>query len=110
AFEDAHPGRPTAVPSSRCWAMFGNSFVHMEGMLADTTRATLPDRPVFNLGRNEPLFVRAAQIDLLLDHGARPERVFFVLLPHDPLPLAKHSLSQIRVTKQGGIAYAPRDP
>jgi hypothetical protein len=110
AFEEAHPDRQTAIDSTRCWAMFGNSFVHMQGMLADTTRAALPDRPVFNLGRNEPLFVRAAQVALLLDHGMRPERIFFVLLPHDAWPLAQHSLSQVRVTPQGGIAYAPRDP
>jgi hypothetical protein len=110
AFEDAHPGRQTRIDSPGCWAMFGNSFVHMQGMLADVTRASLPDRPVFNLGRNEVLYVRAAQVELLLDHGMRPERVFFVLLPHDLWPLAQQSLSQIRVTPQGGITYAPRDP
>src|SRR5437899_2237813 len=82
AFKEAHPGRATRIESPRCWAMFGNSFVHMEGMLADTARAALPDRPVFNLGRNEPVYVRAAQVELLLGHGERPERVFFVLLPH----------------------------
>src|SRR5262245_23523646 len=58
AFEQAHPGRPTRIESPRCWAMFGNSFVHMQGMLADTTREALPSRPVYNLGRNEPLPVR----------------------------------------------------
>jgi len=110
AFEDAHPGRQTSLDSPRCWAMFGSSFVHMQGMLADTTRTELPDRPVFNLGRNEHLYVRAAQVELLLDHGDRPERVFFVLLPNDAWPLATHSLSQLHVTPQGGIAYAPRNP
>jgi hypothetical protein len=110
AFEEAHPDRQTVIHSTRCWAMFGNSFVHMQGMLADTTRAALPDRPVYNLGRNEQLFVRAAQVEFLLDHGARPERIFFVLLPHDACYLAQHSLSQIRVTEQGGVAFAPRDP
>lgn len=110
AFADDHPGRPASVESPRCWAMFGSSFVHMRGMLADTARAELPGRPVFNLGRNEPLFVRVAQIEAMLDHGERPERVFFVVIPHDSSPLAKHSLSQVRVTPQGGIAYAPRDP
>src|SRR5690348_3891101 len=43
AFEQDHAGTPTRIDSPRCWAMFGNSFVHMRGMLADTTRAALPD-------------------------------------------------------------------
>ena len=96
--------------SPRCWAMFGSSFVHMGGALADTTRATLPDRPVFNLGRNELPFIRAAQVQLLLDHGMKPERIFFVLIPGDAWPLANHSLAQIHVTPQGGIAYTPLVP
>ena len=99
-----------ASGSPRCWAMFGSSFVHMRGQLADTARATLPDRPLFNLGRNELLFVRAAQVELLLDRGMRPERVFFVLVPNDLSPLTTHSLSQIHVTPGGGIAYAPNLP
>lgn len=110
AFEEAHPDRSTRIDSPCCWAMFGNSFVQMQGMLADTTRATLPDRPVFNLGHNELIFVRAAQVDLLLERGNRPERVFFVLLPHDSIPLAEHSLAQLHVTPQGGLAYVARNP
>lgn len=98
------------LASRRTWALFGNSFVHMRGMLADTMRDTLPDRPVFNLGRNEPLFVRLAQIDLLLNRGFAPDRLYFVLLPHDCLPYTTHSLDQVRVAPEGGIAYAPRKP
>jgi hypothetical protein len=109
-FVDDHPGRPTRIESPHCWAMFGSSFVHMHGMLADTTQAALPDRPVFNLGRNEWIYVRAAQVSLLLEHGERPERIFFVLMPLDCWPLVKHSLSQLHVTPQGGVAYVPRDP
>jgi len=49
-------------------AMFGNSFVTCrDAGRHDARRPARP--PVFNLGRNEPLFVRAAQVALLLDHG-----------------------------------------
>lgn len=95
-------------PSARCWAMFGNSFVQMQGMLADTTRARLPSRPVFNLARNEHPLVRAAQVDLLLARGLRPERIFFVLVPLDAMPFAKHAIDQTHVTPEGGLAYRPR--
>src|SRR5262245_42273185 len=50
AFRDDHvgpwPANEAAFESPRAWAMFGSSFVHMHGMLADTTRTTLTDRPV----------------------------------------------------------------
>lgn len=113
-FEENYQGRIDDLRdvsrSPRCWAMFGSSFVHMVGALADITRASLPGRPVFNLGRNELPFIRAAQIQLLLDHGMKPERIFFVLIPGDASPLTTHSLSQIHVTSQGGIAYTPHVP
>src|SRR6516162_3402831 len=57
----------------RLWAFFGNSFVQAPGMLADHTRAGVPDHRIFNLGRNEHLFLRLAQIKLLLENGLRPE-------------------------------------
>jgi hypothetical protein len=114
AFENEYRDRLHQMKASsvspRTWAMFGNSFVHMDGMLADTMRAAIPDRPIFNLAKNEPLPVRLSQIELLLDHGMRPERIFFILLPHDSWPFAQHSLDQIRVTKDGGIGYEPRKP
>src|SRR5262249_43820135 len=80
-------GRPT-------WAMFGTSFVRAPGMPGDTARAALPHKRIFHLARNEPLPVRFAQADLLLEQGLRPERLFIVLLPHDVWGLADHSLDQ----------------
>jgi hypothetical protein len=96
-------GRPT-------WAMFGNSFVQAPGMLGDTARAALPHKRIFHLARNEPLPVRFAQADLLLEQGLRPERLFIVLLPHDVWGLADHSLDQFGATSRGGLVYAPRVP
>jgi hypothetical protein len=101
------PG-PTAGPP--LWAMFGNSFVQAPGMLADTARARVAGRRVFNLGRNELLYVRFAQARLLLEHGLRPERLFVALMPLDTAPLAEHSLASLHVTARGALTYRPRQP
>ena len=100
---DRSDGRPT-------WAMFGNSFVQMPGMLADTTRARLPDVRVFNLRRNETLIVRLAQIEVLLEHGLRPERLLMVLLPLDVWDVAKQPMSTVGVSAGGALAYEPQMP
>src|SRR6185503_10025891 len=90
AFQAEHAERLRALGCAenfaalpRTWAFFGNSFVQGPGMLADTARAAVTDRCVFNLGRHEVLLVRLAQIKLLLEQGLKPERIFFVLLPLD---------------------------
>src|SRR5262245_7040825 len=85
--------------------MFGSSFVHATGMLADTTRKHVPNRRVFNLGRNEFVYVRAAQIDLLLSNGLRPERIIFVLMPLDISVLAKQTFAMVRAGAGGALAY-----
>lgn len=92
------------------WAFFGNSFVQAPGMLADTARAHVPQRVVFNLGRNEPVPVRLAQAALLLDSGLKPQRMFVVLIPLDVQSFAVHGLDQHRATSGGALAYAPRTP
>jgi hypothetical protein len=92
------------------WAFFGNSFVHAEGMLADTARAALPERHIFNLGRNEQLFVRFAQVKLLLEHGLRPERLFVLLTPLDFVIVGRQPLETIRPTRRGALAYEPHHP
>src|SRR5262249_20824210 len=85
----------------RMWAFFGNSFVQAPGMLADTVRQQLPDRPVFNLGKNEPVFLRFSQVQLLLDHGLKPQRLFVELMPVDLLTLGEQPLCTLRVTSRG---------
>jgi hypothetical protein len=85
--------------------MFGNSFVQAPGMLADTARARLPDRRIFNLGRNELLPLRFAQARLLLDRGLAPERLFFNLMPVDAIQLARQPLDTYRVNARGAITY-----
>lgn len=107
----AGPSPVTAPLDSRpVWAMFGNSFVQAPGMLADTARERVPTRRVFNLARNEVLPVRLAQVELLLEHGLRPERVFVLLLPIDVVPFTQHSLDQLYVNAEGAITYRPRLP
>ena len=100
---DQSDGRPT-------WAMFGSSFVQMQGMLADTTRSRLPGVRVFNLRRNETLIVRLAQIETLLEHGLRPQRIVVALMPLDVWALAKQPLSTVTVSPGGALAYKPRLP
>jgi hypothetical protein len=92
------------------WAFFGNSFVQAPGMLADTARARVPARRVFNLGRNEHLCVRMAQVRLLLDNGLKPERVFFELMPLDASPLGPDPLDALDVTPRGALHVRPRAP
>jgi hypothetical protein len=96
--------------SSRPWAFFGNSFVQARGMLADTVRHDLPDRPVFNLGRNEPICVRFAQIRLLLENGLAPERIFVTLMPMDVAGLGEQPLATLHVTRHGAMTFEPRLP
>jgi hypothetical protein len=92
------------------WAFFGNSFVQAPGMLADTTRAHVSDRTVFNLGRNEHLPLRFAQVKLLLARGLRPERIFFLLMPVDTVGLGKQPLDTLLVTRRGALTYALQAP
>jgi hypothetical protein len=94
----------------RLWAFFGNSFVQAPGMLADHARARVRERLIFNLGRNEPLPLRMAQVQLLLDHGMKPERIFFNLMPVDLIQLGKQPLTTFRVTANGALAFEPRLP
>jgi hypothetical protein len=92
------------------WAFFGNSFVQAPGMLADTARARLPGSRIFNLGRNEHLCVRLAQIRLLLEHGLRPERVVVELMPLDAAVLGPDPLDSLYVTPRGALTVRPRLP
>jgi hypothetical protein len=100
-----------ALSSSRpTWLFFGNSFVQAQGMLGDTAQAALPERRMFYLQRNEILPLRIAQARLLLEAGLRPERIFFVLLPHDLWHIGKRPLDFIAVNRQGTITTRIRPP
>jgi hypothetical protein len=100
-----------STPSERpLWAFFGNSFIQAPGMLADHARATVHDRRIFNLGRNEDLFVRFAQIKLLMEQGLRPERIFVELMPVDVLTLGDQPLASLAVSPRGALVYRPRMP
>jgi hypothetical protein len=90
--------------------MFGSSFVHAPGMLADTAREFVPNRHVFNLGRNEYLYVRAAQVDLLLAHGLRPERIVFAVQPLDAAVFAHQTVEMVHAGPSGAQAFDPRLP
>jgi hypothetical protein len=94
----------------KTWAMFGSSFVHAPGMLADTAREQIRNRHIFNLGRNEFLYVRAAQIDLLLDHGLRPERIVFAMQPLDAAVFAHQTVRMVHAGPNGAQAFDPRLP
>jgi hypothetical protein len=115
AFHDANQSAlsqylPFGRDTRPVWAFFGNSFVHMPGMLADAARQRVRDRVIFNLGRNELLPVRLAQIKLLLESGLRPERIFVAVMPVDVEPLARQPLDTYRVTSRGAITFDPGWP
>lgn len=92
------------------WAMFGNSFVQAIGMLGDTTQAALPQRQIFYLKRNEPIYLRVAQLRMLLGHGLKPERVFFIVLPIDLYAIALDPVQALAVTPDGAIGRMVREP
>ena len=101
----------TDHPDSRpVWAFFGNSFIQAPGMLGDVVTAAVPEKRILYLRRNELLPVRLAQIELLLDAGLRPERIFIELMPIDTLPLHRHPLDSYRVTSKGALTFQPRLP
>ena len=91
----------------KTWAMFGSSFVHAPGMLADTAREFVPNRHIFNLGRNEFLYVRAAQVDLLLAHGLRPERIVFAMQPLDAAVFAHQTVEMVHAGPGRGPGLRP---
>jgi hypothetical protein len=115
-FRDDNPRLQTYLPfdssadARPIWAFFGNSFAQAPGMLADTARARLPERRVFNLGRNEHLCVRLAQVRLLLENGLKPERVIVVLMPLDAAMLGLDPLASFHVTARGALTYRPCPP
>jgi hypothetical protein len=92
------------------WAMFGNSFVQALGMLGDTAQAALADRQIFFLRRNEPIYLRVAQLRMLLGHGLRPERVFFIVLPIDLYGIALDPVAALAVTPDGALGRTVRKP
>lgn len=92
------------------WAMFGNSFVQAPEMLADAARKALPDVRIFNLGQNEPLPVRFAQIELLLDHGLPAERILVELMPTDVIELGRQPLRTWNVSPAGALVFEPGLP
>jgi hypothetical protein len=94
----------------KTWAMFGSSFVHAPDMLADTTRKYVPNRHVFNLGRNQFLYVRAAQIEFLLEHGLRPERIVFEMQPLDAAVFAHQTVEMVHAGPNGAQDFDPRLP
>jgi hypothetical protein len=116
AFRDDNPRLQTYLPfdssadARPIWAFFGNSFAQAPGMLADTARARLPEHRVFNLGRNEHLCVRLAQVRLLLENGLKPERIFVVLMPLDAAVLGLDPLASLHVTARGALTYRPCPP
>ena len=79
-------------------------------MLADAARSRVENRDVFNLGQNTPLPIRFAQVDLLLQLGLRPERIFFAIMPIDTLDIGRFPLDTMRVTSRGGLGYEPHLP
>jgi len=79
-------------------------------MLADTARESVHDRRIFNLGRNERIEVRFAQIAMLLDHGFGPERIFIEVMPPDLIGLGEQPLATYHVTTRGAVTYQPRFP
>ena len=106
----AHEHLFTSSDPPPVWAMFGSSFIHAPGMLADTARKHVPNRHIFNLGRNEFLYVRAAQIELLLDHGLRPERIVFAMHPLDAAVFAHQTMEMVHAGPGGAQAFDPRLP
>jgi hypothetical protein len=112
ALRDAYANRlgeflPIDAPrdSRPIWAFWGNSFVHAPGMLADHARKDVTDRHIFNLGGQEPVFLRCAQVKMMLDNGLRPERIFFALMPLDVCPLGTQPLATNHVTARGALTY-----
>lgn len=97
------------APSRPHWALFGNSFVHMNGMLGDTATAAMPDRTFLYLGRNEPLPLRIAQVRWLLARKGTPGRIIFALMPLDSVDLAQHPLETRGVNESGVVTYRPSD-
>jgi hypothetical protein len=104
------PLYPTSADRRPIWAFFGNSFFQAPGMLADTARASVPDRRIFNLARNELLEVRLAQTKMLLEQGLKPERVFVELMPTDVCRLGEQPLDSLQITARGAETYRPRLP
>ena len=99
------PHLPLDADSKPTWAFFGNSFVQGQGMLGDTVSRAAGDHHIFYLKRLMPLELRLAQMQMLMAHGLRAQRVVVVLLPVDGWCLVKFPIRRIEVTPRGATTY-----
>lgn len=103
-------GSIEGLPEDGTWIFFSTSFVHMRGALRDTFAELVPTQPALKLDRREPLLVRVAQIQTLLEAGCRPGRLVLVLMPVDIGVLGTHDLASITVNSRGAMVMTPRLP
>jgi hypothetical protein len=104
------PRRSSIQTPSSERALFGSSFVHMQGALAEELRTHCPQQPIFILDRKETLTVRMAQARTLLEAGYRPERIVFVLMPIDCEEIGRQPIATHHVSQHGALTYTPSLP
>jgi len=99
--EPLNPPEPT-------WLFFGNSFARG---LSASVRPRLPShRVIFFRESKDELHLRVAQFRLALEHGLKPERAFFTLIPSEVATYAKFPLDRAHVNRLGALCKRHRDP
>ena len=91
------------------WAFFGNSFAECRRRWPTPPRPRSPTG-VFSTCAERAVSRPAREIELLLEHGLRPERIFLVLMPVDSLVLGPQPLDTWYVTEKGAITFRPAGP
>ena len=95
-------------PSGK-WLFLGNSFGFELSDYIDRQAPFAPARANTLDGR-DPLTVRLAQIQTLLESNYCPERIFLVLTPIDLLGLGEQPLATQHLNRHGALCYRPRLP
>ncbi len=94
--------------SNSTWLFFGNSFA---GNLSYAAADQLPSyRIMFFREPKDRLHMRVAQARMLLEHGMKPQRMIFTLIPGEIAVYTQLPLSSVYVNKNGAITYRVRMP
>jgi hypothetical protein len=83
------------------WIFFGNSFAR--GLSASMRERMKEHRILFFRESKDELHMRVAQLRLILEHGLKPDRAFFTLIPSEVAHYVQRPLDWVGVSPHGGL-------
>lgn len=88
------------------WVLCGSSFADM---LKRDMQEVIHDKKIAKFHRHKVILpLQIAQLQMLLEKGLRPQKIFFVLLTPEGGRLAEHPLNTSYISSKGALLYQPR--